>query len=238
MFKESFSNYDIYCLKEKIKNHNQLYISLFKENLKPKHHILLHYPTVVLKSGPLKPMWCMRFESKHRELKYYTNAITSRRNLPLSVAKKCAIRFSYNMMMTSSESNVSVIKRSNSSTNLDNPIYEALIKEMNLDLSNIVLADHIEYKGTQYKKNYFLKSEQPLSFVLKIYQIIIHYRDVILFFEKIKVENFDKMYNCYIIGNSLQDYCWTEMNLSIHNRPFNLIKLPINGKKCFKIPII
>lgn len=45
-----------------IKEHNQLYQCLFKDSLKPKHHNLVHYPTIVKNLGPLKCLWSFRFE--------------------------------------------------------------------------------------------------------------------------------------------------------------------------------
>lgn len=53
------------------------FIRLFSEDLRPKHHFLLHYANIIEQSGPLKYLKnCMRFEAKHREMKLYTNNIT------------------------------------------------------------------------------------------------------------------------------------------------------------------
>ena len=50
------------------------YIQLFKENfgqekLIPKHHYMLHIPSMMEKFGPLRNIWCMNFERKHQNLK-------------------------------------------------------------------------------------------------------------------------------------------------------------------------
>lgn len=37
-----------------IEEHNKLYQSLFNDTLKPKHHNLVHYPTIIKKLGPLR----------------------------------------------------------------------------------------------------------------------------------------------------------------------------------------
>lgn len=39
------------------------------QNLKPKHHYLMHYPCLTLKFAPLIRLWIMRFESKHAYFK-------------------------------------------------------------------------------------------------------------------------------------------------------------------------
>lgn len=42
------------------------------EKLRPKHHFILHYHDLILKFGPLRNLWTLRFESKH---KYFKNII-------------------------------------------------------------------------------------------------------------------------------------------------------------------
>lgn len=55
-------------LKVLIKLHHELYIRLCGP-LKPKFHILSHYPRILFENGPFTNFWCMRFESRHRDLK-------------------------------------------------------------------------------------------------------------------------------------------------------------------------
>lgn len=49
-----------------------------KGKLIPKEHFLTHYATAIRKMGPLKNLWTMRFESKH---KFFTNAARRTHNL-------------------------------------------------------------------------------------------------------------------------------------------------------------
>lgn len=44
-------------LRTLISEYNNLYLSLFKKLLKPKHHFLLHYPNLISKVGPLRNIW-------------------------------------------------------------------------------------------------------------------------------------------------------------------------------------
>ncbi|XP_058444116.1 uncharacterized protein LOC131425878 [Malaya genurostris] len=53
-------------LRTLINVHHVEYVNLFQDNLKPKHHNLLHYPTAILKGGALRRHWSMRFEAKHK----------------------------------------------------------------------------------------------------------------------------------------------------------------------------
>lgn len=57
-------------LKCKIEDHHSLFRAVFPEkNLIPKHHMLVHYPQVMRKVGPLSRCSSMRFEAKHNESK-------------------------------------------------------------------------------------------------------------------------------------------------------------------------
>lgn len=42
---------------------------VFGNVLTPKCHYLIHYPRLILMNGPLCPLWCMRYESKHQYFK-------------------------------------------------------------------------------------------------------------------------------------------------------------------------
>lgn len=71
-----------------LEEHHSLYMKIFAEPLKPKHHFLIHYPRLMRRLGPLKLLSCFRFEAKHKELKDYARAIRSRRNCAYSLALK------------------------------------------------------------------------------------------------------------------------------------------------------
>ncbi len=64
------------------------FISLFPGKMTPKFHFLLHYPTLVKKFGPLKYLWCMRFEAKHQ---YFKKLASVGRNFK-NIAKTLAYR--------------------------------------------------------------------------------------------------------------------------------------------------
>lgn len=58
------------------------YILKFKStfghsSLIPKHHFMMHFPSQIEKFGPLRNLWCMRFEAKHQ---YFKKLIANTRN--------------------------------------------------------------------------------------------------------------------------------------------------------------
>lgn len=66
---------------------NTFYIKKFGK-LKPKFHILTHYPTFMLINGPLVNFWTMRCESRHRPLKTVVNCVSSSINLLRTITTK------------------------------------------------------------------------------------------------------------------------------------------------------
>nr|XP_023028858.1 uncharacterized protein LOC111517034 [Leptinotarsa decemlineata] len=77
----SISSPTIELLKSLIEQHNHLYVHLFKDNLKPKFHFLLHYPRIISKVGPLCNIQTIRFEAKHKELKTTAYVTSSREKM-------------------------------------------------------------------------------------------------------------------------------------------------------------
>jgi len=90
---------NISLLRKLISEHHKLYINLFDDTLKPKHHLLLHYPRIMQQRGPLKQMSSIRFEAKHKELKQTANAITSRKNPAYTLAVKHQLQLNYRFIL-------------------------------------------------------------------------------------------------------------------------------------------
>ena len=59
------SDDEIICLEKLIKSHNDLFIKLFQEDLKPKY-ISVHYSKCIELMGPLKSLSCSKFEFFHQ----------------------------------------------------------------------------------------------------------------------------------------------------------------------------
>ena len=71
-----------------ITEHHELYLSLFDDTLKFKHHVWLHYPDVMLSCGPVVFFSSLLLERHHRPSKQAARATNSRVNLPFTVAMK------------------------------------------------------------------------------------------------------------------------------------------------------
>lgn len=96
-----FSHDSLNYLKIIIEEHHDLFCQHSGMTLKPKHHFLVHYPSLISKIGPVRFLWSMRYEAFHKLLKSTANSITSRKNILLTLAKKQQLRFSFRILSES-----------------------------------------------------------------------------------------------------------------------------------------
>jgi hypothetical protein len=177
-------------LTQKIEQHHTHYIYLFGDTLKPKFHFLTHYPTIIKKIGPLRYIWCFRFEAKHREIKMYTNNTNSRKNIPYTVGIKCCLKFCnkvLNKIGLNDKLEFNIKHLRVKSTIREQPYYEN-IQNLNIfnadNLSNtrLTFIKEIKFKNTLYKEGFFLLSKS-----MKLYEIV-----------HIVIEN-ENVKDCYLI---------------------------------------
>lgn len=78
-----------------IKEHHELFMSLFKEHLRPKFHFLVHYPYVMSFIGLIQDISSIRFEAKHQVFKEVSRVCKNRKNLLHTLAMKHQIKISH-----------------------------------------------------------------------------------------------------------------------------------------------
>jgi len=91
---KTVSNSSISYLETLIEDHHQTYCKLFEDTLKPKFHLLVHYPRIMRKIGPARYIWVMRYEGFHKQVKSTAKIVTSRINLLLTLCIKQQLKFS------------------------------------------------------------------------------------------------------------------------------------------------
>lgn len=101
----SFNIATLQLLETLISEHHSLYLELFSETLKPKHHLLLHYARMMKRFGPLKYFSCIRYEAKHKQLKDNSKVITSRKKPAFTLALKHQLNMSYRFLLKKGFSN-------------------------------------------------------------------------------------------------------------------------------------
>lgn len=141
---------DTILLENLITEHHILYLKIFRVNLKPKHHHMVHYPLIIKKSGPLSLFWAMRFEGKHRELKTTAQSITSRKNIPKTLCLKQQLRLAYRLLSTKTDYYTihteigPIIKLSS----IDAELYNTYLG--NFDLNIVCCVSWVKIKGILY----------------------------------------------------------------------------------------
>lgn len=80
-------------LAELIAEHHILFCKLYPEaRLKYKQHRMVHYPSVILKNGPLSDMWVMRYEARHGYFKRLAHVVCNFRNVCKTLATRNQMR--------------------------------------------------------------------------------------------------------------------------------------------------
>lgn len=143
--------------------HHRDYIQLFHDTLKPKHHLMIHYRSVIKMSGAPRNFWSFRFESKHRQFKMYARSTMSRVNICFSISRKYQLQFSY--LLTQPIANSIILEqkyRFGSTEHTD------LINSFTQTKPYTVYSKCI-YRGNSLKRGYFLALT---SFDVKLFQIL------------------------------------------------------------------
>lgn len=85
----SISRLDLGYFEEKIILFRQYINEHFPDiSVTPKFHFLVHYPLLMARYGPLRDMWCMRFEGKHQYFKTVAKAVGNFINIAYTLAMR------------------------------------------------------------------------------------------------------------------------------------------------------
>lgn len=166
---------------------------------------------------------------KNKELKNFTISTSSRRNISLSVAKKCAFKFAYFILKCNEKTEDYTIKK----VIAINDAYRSDIAH-HVNIENFKAALHIDYKGTIYKENFYIFFE---GMCYKIVYILLNKMDGKIFLYMSKQKSVKKNhYNCYVIELQEQALDAETKIVFVENvgKPFTINTLA-DGRKCFKV---
>lgn len=137
-----------------ISTHHKLYLKLLNENLKPKHHFLLHYPRLMQLYGPLKHLASIRLEAKHKNLTNAAKNVSSRVNPAHTVALKVQLQQCYRFTAKEGFSNrlLTGPKNAMNITNLTD--FDNFKSVLPKDMDDIFYyTSWVNVNGTTYKNN-------------------------------------------------------------------------------------
>jgi len=196
----TFTDSAISHLKQLISHHNSMYITLFNDTLKPKHHFMIHYPTIITNSGPPRHYWCFRYEGKHKELKMYARSTTSRKNITLTLAKKMQLKFAHSLMVLPDKKIIVNDKhkiQSNYTENINN--------KLNLTVLQYACYTELMLNGIVYKKDYFLTKNCDKICLFKICEIVLINKpdsNVYVMANEIKLNHFNSHFESFSVDYS------------------------------------
>lgn len=225
----TFTDNAISHLRLLISQHNSMYVTLFNDTLKPKHHILVHYPTIIKNSGPPRHYWCFRYEAKHKELKMYARVTTSRKNVTLTLAKKFQFKFAQNLM--ESEKNI-IFKDKHRVISKYTEIINTIL---NLTSSHYTCYTELKFNGILYKEGYYLTKNYNELHLFKIDEIIfINQPEIMVYIlsKEIKLNEFSSHYESFHVSGSEEviNDCFICGVNEFDGPPINVTTVP-SGKK-------
>lgn len=184
---------DIDVLKTLIKHHNEMYIRLFGP-LKPKFHFLTHYPRILLENGPCIHFWCMRFESRHKELKANVTSTSCTKNLLQTIATKQILKMCQTVHNLESENNIIFFSP-------DSKVYDEAINYFKEYVNSIEIFNKIQVSGTTYKVGTFIvtnlqETEKQFGKILKVIKIE---NDIFFHLAIYEEVTFDEHVHSYIV---------------------------------------
>jgi hypothetical protein len=187
---------DLIYLDSLIFAHHNFYVNFFKEELKFKHHNMIHYSTVIRKIGPLKKIWCIRLEGKHKELKSYGKNITSRKNLALSITIKEQLKLS-NRFFSNSVINWNKISLGSKVSNMEFKKYGPT----NLP-AETKYYKWLKYNGIKYESNLVIPFDEEDCNVPKISRIlccfVINEAVGLIIKNDVETMGYNEHYHCFV----------------------------------------
>lgn len=210
-----------------IEEYLDLRSSLFPSvSLRPKHHYLSHYPTLIVQFGPLIRLWTLRFESKHSYFKRCARSCNNFKNICSSLAMRHQLLQTYINAGNIFSPDVTI----NKGTEFHPCMYHDKIqKSLSNDFTsaNTLASYHVSVRGISYKKGHVLPLKENNYGVIfgKILLILVKDKDV---FFVVKTSQYIPIHlGVYAEGAPFSDISDSEI-ICIHiNKLLDYYSLPV-----------
>jgi len=140
-----------------IEDHLAKYLSLYSKNagvkLRPKHHFLVHLPNIILKSGPLVGMSCLRYELKNSFFKRSAHIVCNFTNICRTLAYRHQQRALFSLLSNSHCRSAPVVTQQTSVIVSSLPFSSVLCDKYGLVYAeHVSLAVKLSIASVEYKK--------------------------------------------------------------------------------------
>lgn len=152
LFSYRITENDVRRLEQLIQIHLKSFQRIFNVHLKPKHHFLTHYPSVIRSLGPVRNFWMMRMESKH---KFFTDSI-KRTNCFINLPKSLAVK--HQQIFSNGNPNYGQdIKEPKTKKSLKSELVSQI---ENIDTNDLYEINSLHYDGIEYRCGLLLAKEK------------------------------------------------------------------------------
>lgn len=241
LMKSEFTTRELSNLENLIKSYLKKHVEIFGANLKPKHHFMVHYCSIIRMNGPLRHMMCFVFEQKNREVKAYSKVSHQRINLPKSLCYKISMKIN-KFLETHKNGFLPITSHSNFTIRLlslwkQKPFFELVNLKINLEenFNNVKCMKFIHHKNKKMKVGYFMIQEKSETFTLYKIVDIFYFDEYHVVVEKYRIKYNEKIL-CYIVESSENKFEILYVE-SFKHPPLNLHTL-VTGEIVFRVKYV
>lgn len=187
---------ELFILKREVKFHLDSIKITFDEHLRPKHHFLLHYDTIIRVMGPLIALSMMRFEAKHQQIKKMVGDNRNFRNINKTLANKHQKMLPSSMF---SEKNFIETIKLSSVTPQFVMDYNILLNQNEIDSDSLLMMERLRVNDFEYFPGLlFIHNSLPYQIDYILLSQSKHY----LLAKEMEVGHFDEFLHCFEIKPS------------------------------------
>lgn len=185
-------------------------LNVFCKKLKPKLHNFNHYAHVIREMGPLRLMWMMRYESKH---KYFTDTVKKTNNfinITKTLAETHQAYISKKLLSYNDEIDPAA-KKYPLSKDTKYSIYCLILDQITqFDITASTALKFLKYNGTMYRRGMMIAYQNKISEIIYVlhcnsdYFLVCHTHDVIQFEESLnsfEIKKSDNVFDNFQIFN-------------------------------------
>lgn len=215
IFSTQIKESDIIRLTDLIEAHLTSVMEIFKIKLLPKHHFLVHYPSVIRKMGPIIFTWAMRMEAKHCVFKNIARKTKNFIDINYTLAHKHQEMLAFNDFIHVEGITFGKIKEN--FINLDDfEKYCDVLGALQVDVNQFMVINSATHDGIKYKSGFLIHVNSvfyPIDYILTTGDQFWLLCDI-----SYAIERYDKYYNSLILKKNSDDVkVFNLMNLSNKN---------------------
>jgi len=218
VFSPIVSEDSIGVLEGLIEEHHATYIGLYPgRSVIPKMHYMIHFPSQMLRFGPMVRSWCMRYEAKHRYFKQIAGILGNFTNMAFSLAVRHQQLQCLKLGSTGNFSSEFLHKPVEIGTGKtvvagDAEYFNELqAKEPTVDHTDVLydyhMATNVIILGTKYKENavVFLAFDTELPEFGTISKIVV-FRDQVIYFliTKYKTVEYNRHFHVFHVQREIR----------------------------------